>query len=630
MSCFRLITIILLCSGITLSGYADVSDEKIRLYGLDGAKLSDWEAIRHLSYQDPFEAIRTAREKVKTTDPEAVSEVLYGQLLIASIYNHLHQTEEALDFVNAMADKIHKVSRKVYQGEFLVAKAHAEMRQQNLREASNTMDEAIRIFEHLGANESIAGAHIIKGMIVKRIGNTDEAMEHLLRAYHMFQEMNNAFEVGHSTAVIANIHFGSGKYTKALEYYLDAMTYIDKEKHQHIFSILSLNVGLCYLELKEFQKAKESFDAAFEISLKLDDKVGLAYVVSKMGDVEYRQGKIEAAIKSYEKALAYIKEHNDIELIVTNHIALATAYASLKQFTQADKYIDHALDAAQYAVENASMSEVYLQASKLYEQQDNYKKALSTYKKYVWVMEENHRLEDEESLSELMMEYDSDAKAQRNKILQQENMIKQSEIDQKVVQQKYYLAIIGLSLLLVVWILFSFYRQIKINKQFRSLALTDDLTGAPNRRHIMEYARRQFKMSKETATSLTIAMLDLDHFKKLNDQYGHDIGDKVLQAFYEAVKDSIRSVDRVGRMGGEEWLIVMPGIAKDQMSFVFHRIRKFAHSQVIDGVDDGTKINFSMGVAQLRSEDDNIGLFIKRADDALYRAKENGRNQWSA
>ncbi|MDJ0685817.1 MAG: diguanylate cyclase [Alphaproteobacteria bacterium] len=159
------------------------------------------------------------------------------------------------------------------------------------------------------------------------------------------------------------------------------------------------------------------------------------------------------------------------------------------------------------------------------------------------------------------------------------------------------------------------------------MATTDALTGVANRRHFLERATVEAARSRRFSEPLSIAMLDADHFKGINDAYGHAAGDRVLADLADACRDALRSHDIVGRIGGEEFGICMPQTPLDKAELVCNRLRETIekHSVRIDAVS--IQYTVSIGVAAYRPDQYDAQGVISRADAALYQAKESGRNR---
>jgi len=165
----------------------------------------------------------------------------------------------------------------------------------------------------------------------------------------------------------------------------------------------------------------------------------------------------------------------------------------------------------------------------------------------------------------------------------------------------------------------------KRNQELQEMALRDRMTGFYNHNHTFEILSQECSRARRHDYPLSIVMLDVDHFKRINDSYGHLVGDQVLIKSSEIIKSCVRNVDIVGRYGGEEFLIILPQTPLMGAVDVAERIRRefYRHEFGIPNL----RVTLSLGVAQYDEEEPE--RFVDRADQELYRSKQNGRNQTS-
>ena len=163
------------------------------------------------------------------------------------------------------------------------------------------------------------------------------------------------------------------------------------------------------------------------------------------------------------------------------------------------------------------------------------------------------------------------------------------------------------------------------------LAVVDPLTGLNNRRFLERHLTAMLAQAHDRARPLAMMIIDIDHFKLVNDTYGHDAGDEVLKGVGARIKGMVRGADLICRLGGEEFVVVMPGTGIDVAEKIAERIRAAVHGVrfTINPGGEAIQISISIGVAE-RGPDANAEFLYKRADRALYRAKNSGRNQVSA
>lgn len=165
--------------------------------------------------------------------------------------------------------------------------------------------------------------------------------------------------------------------------------------------------------------------------------------------------------------------------------------------------------------------------------------------------------------------------------------------------------------------------------QANEVSHTDDLTFLPNRRQIIGDLQREVIFADQYGTPLAISLLDIDHFKGVNDTYGHVIGDEVLQKLAGELREHIRHPDTIGRYGGEEFLLILPHSTVIAATEQAERLCKYVRSLVIKSGEHNISLTVSLGLAQFKIHREDWQTFLSRADKALYRAKNNGRDQWA-
>ena len=170
-------------------------------------------------------------------------------------------------------------------------------------------------------------------------------------------------------------------------------------------------------------------------------------------------------------------------------------------------------------------------------------------------------------------------------------------------------------------------RDILVDK-LQYLSRTDELTGLLNRRALIEKLEDEVRRTQRYKTHLSILICDIDYFKEINDSYGHDTGDRVLQIVSNLLKESLRSIDVIGRYGGDEFLVILPETSMNGAKEIAERIRS-----TIDDFrweregKEAIRTTLSLGVAEFDIDKETIDDLIKRADNALYMAKGGGRNR---
>ncbi len=159
------------------------------------------------------------------------------------------------------------------------------------------------------------------------------------------------------------------------------------------------------------------------------------------------------------------------------------------------------------------------------------------------------------------------------------------------------------------------------------MAATDILTGLPNRRHfVAQLEQESARILRDKGRCASVLMLDADHFKMINDTFGHAVGDDVLRHLATLMQNKLRKVDTVGRIGGEEFALILPGAALPAAEAFAERLRQYVAATPVPQADRTIPLTVSIGVAGMSADDANADEVLTRADRALYRAKGSGRN----
>ena len=161
----------------------------------------------------------------------------------------------------------------------------------------------------------------------------------------------------------------------------------------------------------------------------------------------------------------------------------------------------------------------------------------------------------------------------------------------------------------------------------KKLASTDELTGLRNRRHTMRRLEEEYDRAVRLGEPLCLIILDVDRFKGINDRYGHPFGDVVLKSVAARLLETSRSYDVVGRIGGEEFLVITPGAALKEAMAHAERLLATIRGAVVGDGEREIFVTLSAGVTDFREGDSTAVALLKRADRALYRAKQEGRDR---
>ncbi|WP_439704481.1 diguanylate cyclase [Frateuria sp. GZRe12] len=370
-------------------------------------------------------------------------------------------------------------------------------------------------------------------------------------------------------------------------------------------------------------------EPGMQMAIDTCDKAGESIVANalraNMASVQIRAGYPAEAAALLEKHYSSVRHDQYLITILSFDALLAQAYLGMGQSSKARTY---ALAAVQASAPGEFTDPLRMACKTLYQidqQRGDFKSALGWHRRY---MEADKGYLDDVSAKALAFQIvkqqvqakklQVDALDKQNKILQ----LKQA-LDRKAVEaSRLYIAILALGLLAIgLWLL----RLKRSQLQFMRMAQCDSLTGIYNRKHFMSEAEYSLRYAQRSGRGACLVLIDLDHFKLINDTYGHATGDQVLRRAVAACQEHVRSTDVFGRLGGEEFGVLLPECSMDSGIERAEAIRRSV-AMLSDQPDPGIPVSASFGVAFTGESGYELRQLLMDADQALYRAKRAGRN----
>jgi len=272
-------------------------------------------------------------------------------------------------------------------------------------------------------------------------------------------------------------------------------------------------------------------------------------------------------------------------------------------------------------------SEVFLVLAKAYANHGEFKKAFDSKEKYIGNGSIYFDAIRAKKIQELNKTYATDHKVKQNELLANQNKIKRLKIiavENKRFSQQRNIIILVITVIIFFILLM---RQMKVRKKLKYLAKTDSLTNLYNRRTLFEKGTEMLEKAVKEKQSLSVILLDVDFFKTINDNHGHDIGDEVLKIIAELSNETMRSRDLLARLGGEEFAGILPGVGCSEAKAIAERLREKVANKDLSSLNIDQQITVSIGVACLEQVEHNFDDLLNAADIAMYYAKANGRNR---
>jgi len=477
-----------------------------------------------------------------------------------------------------------------------------------------------------GLKEQEAEALLNVGQLQSFKGEFSDALETLQAAHSLFNDLKLENKVRITLNSIAILYGRMGENKKSLEYYAQVLEQNKAQGKKRNVAVVLYNMGRRYEELKDYPKALSSFSEALKIHAELKSEVSVALVERSIGSVYNSMNEPAKALRHLETALEILQRKSIIKSQGQVYLEMGVAYRGQKKFDQSFAAFEKAEKVLKASSSPSLERDLWEQRSLLFVDKLDWRHAYESYVEFKKSSDSIYSKQKEEQLAHFQVRFDTAQKDKANQLLKHENELQEQRIQASTRIQSLQLAVISLGCLLFGLVGWFAVRQVRLAQRMRDLALTDELTKVPNRRHILTYGEEVLKACSSQQKAFSVLVLDIDHFKKINDTYGHGIGDEVIKRVASICKGSLRKGDNVGRIGGEEFLIVLPATTPQEAQEIGERIRAQIAFNNMGDIQPGMRVTVSVGIASDVSGSRKLDVLMNLADEALYEVKENGRN----
>ena len=511
---------------------------------------------------------------------------------------------------------------------FLGCKGYALDLQSKPSEAAVAYEHAVTVAEKTKDKQTLAEALAMRGESRHYHGRYDDAIADLNRAYALNLELRDKSGQRYTLNAIANVYSDEhvGEFDKAIGYYRQLLSEDEASGLKSGVATARFNIGSA-LEMKgQYEAALREYRQALQIDTALNDTASIAEGELSIGSLLVKQGKAGEALPWIERALRRFVAAADAESTARARLHRAKALRALKRPREAMEDLDFAERHFQKQNNPRYLAQVYEVLASAHADAGDWRMAYQAsvaYRKADKQLEKHAR---EEQGSRLRVQFDSAKKEQENRALLIENAHRGEALINAERVRSLQRVMIVFGMTFVVLLAAMVWQEVGKGQRMRALAMTDELTDLPNRRNIFEFLERQLRVAQASARPLGVIAFDVDHFKRINDAYGHHGGDRVLRAIAEIVDRQLPDNAKLGRMGGEEFLVVVPATQAAQVWEIAEALRTAMSAAAFEGFRDGARVTISLGVTESRAEDD-VEALLKRADAALYQAKREGRDR---
>ncbi|WJG11251.1 GGDEF domain-containing protein [Aliiglaciecola sp. LCG003] len=489
----------------------------------------------------------------------------------------------------------------------------------------------------IGANAALVWAELqqdtdlivlalyVRGSLLNSMLDYRGALRDLQRAYEIAPQASN-LNRGDIAGMLALVYEYRREDSLAIPFFQEAASYHRANQNLLELSIALYGLGRANKNIGNIELGRQLLVESKQIATQVGDQQGVAYALKELAG-------LALAENNYQVAQQFIQQAFEIFEVSQNQYMLLDAYLTMAKIALAENdllAVKKFLHSAQSYVDIVNMP---VQAIAFDELTAQYL-ALSGHHQQAFelllaTMNRKQRLQSQTStqqLHSLRSQYEIDMKDRENKLLEQKNQLQQSDLESVETRNLQLLLLFGATLLICLLLVILVYRTVQNRARFEHLANIDSLTGLANRRNVMEKLQTQIELARRHEFPLSVAIVDIDFFKKINDNYGHAGGDKVLKAIGSLFEQTFRQSDVIGRIGGEEFLIGLPHTALGDADRTLQSL-SLNVKQLSDSFDlSGLSLSISIGLS-LYQAGESIESLLLRCDKALYQAKRGGRDQ---
>lgn len=486
-------------------------------------------------------------------------------------------------------------------------------------------DEAVLTAEQAGDNDMLANAVYLRGYLRGVQGELASALTDLRRAHQLYVKLDQDTRIANVLNAIAIVYNRMGDHAQARDYFQQSLRRLEAAGALREQAVTLHNLGRATENLGDRDAARRHYEAARAVSRQIDFPRGEAYALRGLASLANLAGAAAEALTRLDESEALVGSQPDQRLQAQILLQRGIALRLAKRHGDSVQALERALRIFAEADSRNELAQTYGALAQSHAAGGDWRAAYEREADFKSESERLLRLQLDQRFATLKVEFDTTAKDREYALLQRENRATEQALAQEQRANRLQVIVIGLAAVLLLALALLAMRQWRTSRAMHSLALTDELTGLPNRRAVL--ARLQALLAAAGGPPCAVLLADLDHFKRINDEHGHLVGDEVLKLVAARLTEAVREPVCVGRLGGEEFLVVLPGTDLEAARQVAERIRE--NVAAIDPLHTALPValTISLGVAASGPAGDSVSDMLRRADAALYDAKRAGRNR---
>jgi diguanylate cyclase (GGDEF)-like protein len=451
----------------------------------------------------------------------------------------------------------------------------------NLSDALEAYTRALALIEETGDQTQTYKILLNTGSVQGQLTNYAEALETQFRALDIAHTLKDSRREAETLNDIGYTYIVLEQYTKALTYLNKGLEILQKSEHKDLLSYTLDSLCNACQNVGEYDKALEYGKRALKLSKQIGNKSCQAEHLISLGKAYLKMGNAAEAMRQFQAALEIANQDDYAPAVSLAHHHIGLLLTELQQFKQSQEHLEAAL-------------------SEMYKLSGDYKLALMHHEQYHQIKEGVFDTESRNQIHSIEIIHQLEAARKDAEIYRLRNV----ELIEEIKRRK------------------------QAEEGLKRVAILDPLTSLYNRRYFIAQAKNEITRSIRYPHPIALFMLDIDHFKRVNDKYGHLIGDEVLIEIANRIRRSVRKADIPGRYGGEEFVVLLPETGLEEARQAAERLSESITTKPTNTSKLTVLVTVSIGVACMyKGESLTVNELIERADLALYHAKQKGRNR---
>ncbi len=487
--------------------------------------------------------------------------------------------------------------------------------------ALSLYERSVSLAEAAHTDDVLANALYQRGYLRGLRGELANGLADLRRANDIYERLHLPEEALNTLMAVATLYDRMGDHAQARRYFADALQAQRSAGLVREQAVTQHNLGRALERLGDWPGARDAFEAAFRLSQQIAYPRGEAYGLRGLASVSNAEGDGISALLLLDHAAALLRKAPDERLRAQIALQRGVALRLVHRLGESVASLADALTVFQAADSQVEAASTLNELAASHAALGDYKAAYERASQFAALSDRLLKRQIEERYASLKVEFDTAVTDRENQLLKREKIATDRALAQEQRASGLRAVALALAAVLVALLAMLVRRHYRTSQRMRGLAMTDELTQLANRRHVLSTLQAIVAAGKPC--SLLIA--DLDLFKPINDEHGHLVGDAILRAVAAALRGAVPTHAQLGRLGGEEFIVLLPGSTHDEALAIAERARA-----VVESIDarqwlPNRGVTISIGLTVCKPQDD-LAEALRRADEALYEAKRNGRN----